>query len=78
MKTMTCKQLGGVCDQAFTALSFEDMAQQSKAHAMDMFAQSDQAHLDAMEAMKSIMAKEGGMQEWFDAKRAEFDALPED
>lgn len=78
MKTMTCKQLGGVCDQTFTASNFEDMAQQSKAHAMDMFAQNDQAHLVAMEAMKSVMAKEGAMQEWFDAKRAEFDALPED
>ncbi len=78
MKTMTCKQLGGVCDQAFTASSFDDLAQQSKAHAAEMFAQNDQPHLDAMQAMKSLMMKEGAMQEWFDAKRAEFDALSED
>jgi hypothetical protein len=30
MKTMTCKQLGGACDQAFHAETFEEMAEKSK------------------------------------------------
>ena len=77
MKTMTCKQLGGACDFEFTANSFEDMAEQSKNHAMEMMKQNDQAHLDAMEDMKSLMQTPGAMQDWFAARRAEFDALPD-
>ena len=41
MKTMTCKQLGGACDKAFTASSFEEMTEMSKAHGMEMFQKQD-------------------------------------
>jgi hypothetical protein len=37
MKTMTCKQLGGACDKEFYANSFEEMADLSKKHGMEMF-----------------------------------------
>lgn len=37
MKTMTCKQLGGACDIAFNANTFEEMADMSKKHGMEMF-----------------------------------------
>jgi predicted small metal-binding protein len=73
MKTMTCKQLGGACDKEFQANSFEEIAQMSKAHGMEMFQKSDQAHLNAMNAMKDP----GAMNTWFENKRKEFEALPE-
>lgn len=76
MKTMTCRQLGGACDLEFTAASFDEMAQLSREHGMAMFAQNDQAHLAAMEEMKSLKSDPEAMQAWFDGKRAEFDALP--
>lgn len=78
MKSMTCQQLGGACDHVFTAETFDEMAEQSKAHAMQMLQSNDQPHLDAMQAMKDLMQKEGAMQAWFEAKRAEFTALPDD
>lgn len=37
MKTMTCKQLGGVCDHPFTANTFDEIAALSKNHGMEMF-----------------------------------------
>mgnify|MGYP000622117512 FL=1 len=37
MKTMSCKQLGGACDKKFQANSFEEIAELSKKHGMDMF-----------------------------------------
>ncbi|MGS0526510.1 hypothetical protein ACU8V7_16330 [Zobellia nedashkovskayae] len=37
MKTMTCKQLGGACDMEFSANTFEEIADLSKNHGMEMF-----------------------------------------
>lgn len=76
MKTMTCKQLGGACDLEFKADTFEEIAELSKQHGMEMFQKSDAAHLKAMDEMKELMQNPSAMQEWFEAKRKEFDALP--
>lgn len=78
MKTMTCNQLGGACDLKFHADSFEEIVTQSKQHGMDMFQQKDEAHLKAMNDMKQLMQTPDAMKAWFDSKRKEFIALPED
>ncbi len=78
MKAMTCKQLGGACDEVFLANSFEEIAELSKNHGMEMFQQSDEAHLKAMDEMKELMKNPDAMKEWFETKRKEFDALLED
>lgn len=78
MKTMTCKQMGGACDETFSAETFEEMAELSKAHGMEMFQKQDAAHLAIMNEMKSVMEKEGGMEEYIAEKRRAFDAVPED
>ena len=77
MKAMTCKQLGGACEDVFHANTFDEMAEISKQHGMDMFQDKDQAHLDAMEKMQQLMQKPGAMKEWFESKRKEFEALPD-
>lgn len=77
MKTMTCRQLGGACDLEFHAQSFEEIAQMSKNHGMEMFQKGDEAHLKAMQEMQIIMQSPIAMNEWFENKREEFDALPE-
>ena len=74
---MTCIQLGGACDKAFQANSFEEIAEQSKKHGMEMFQKGDKAHLEAMNKMMELMKKPEAMQEWFEGKRKEFEALPE-
>ena len=78
MKTMTCKQLGGACDMVFLANSFEEMAELSKKHGMEMFQKGDKDHLEAMNEMKALMKTQDAMKEWFETKRKEFDALPND
>ena len=77
MKTMNCKQLGGACDKAFHADTFEEIAELSKKHGMEMFQKSDELHLKAMNEMQALMQKPEAMKEWFENKKKEFDALPE-
>lgn len=78
MKTMTCKQLGGACDEQFQANTFEEIAELSKLHGMEMFQKQDTAHLEAMNKMQQMMQKPQAMQDWFQSKKNEFNALPED
>ena len=77
MKTMTCKQLGGACDKQFQANTFEEIAELSKSHAMEMFQKKDAAHLDAMSKMQKLMQQPQAMQNWFQSKKDEFEVLPE-
>lgn len=78
MKTMTCKQLGGACDKEFHANSFDEIAGMSKQHAMEMFQKKDAAHLKAMNEMQELMQKPEAMKKWFENKKKEFEALPEE
>ncbi|MEO8400077.1 MAG: DUF1059 domain-containing protein [Ignavibacteriaceae bacterium] len=77
MKTMTCKQLGGACDKEFHANTFEEIADMSKKHGMEMFQKKDDAHLEAMKKMQELMKTPDAMQKWMEDKRKEFEALPE-
>ena len=78
MKTMTCKQLGGACDEKFSGETFDEMAEKSKAHGVKMFEKQDPAHFAAMHEVMAMMEEPEKMRAWLDAKRAEFDALPND
>jgi len=78
MKTMTCKQLGGACERKFQANSFEEIAEMSKLHGMEMFQKQDEEHLEAMKRIQALMQQPNAMQEWFESKRKEFEALSED
>ena len=77
MKTMTCKQLGGACEKKFNANTFDEISEMSKKHGMEMFQKSDKPHLKAMNEMQEIMKSHNSMNEWFENKKKEFNALPE-
>lgn len=76
MKTMTCKKLGGACDKEFHANTFEEIAEMSKNHGVEMFQNGDKLHLEAMDRMQELMKSPETMNEWFENKRKEFDLLP--
>lgn len=78
MKTMTCKQLGGACDKAFSAETFDEIIELSKAHGLEMFQTMDALHLEAMQRVTEMMQDPQKMQAWIELKRQEFAALPED
>ena len=77
MKTWTCKDLAGACDAEFHADTFDEMAEMSKKHGMDMLEQGDQAHIEAMAKMKELMSDPEAMKEWFESVRKMFDGLSE-
>lgn len=61
MKTMSCKQLGGACEKKFNANSFEEIAQMSKQHGIEMLQIKDEAHLMAMNQMQGLMQNPDAM-----------------
>ena len=77
MKSMTCKQLGGACNLEFKADTFEEIAEMSKNHGMEMFQKGDKAHLDAMNDMQKLMQSKNAFDKWMNEKMKEFDALHE-
>lgn len=77
MKKMTCKQLGGACDIVFEAKTFEEMAELSRKHGMEMYQAGDQSHLDAMKNMQELMQSPENMSRWMAERKAEFDASPD-
>jgi len=72
---MTCKQLGGASDLEFHANSFDEIAEDSKNHAMDMLEKNDPAHLNAMDKMRQLMKTPEAMADCFENKRMEFENL---
>ena len=76
MKTMTCKQLGGACDKEFHAKTFEEMAEMSKKHGMEMYKKGDGGHIKVMKEMMELMNNPNDMKKWTDSKQKEFNALP--
>jgi hypothetical protein len=77
MKSMTCKEIGGACDQVFEANTFEELVELSKQHGMEMFQKQDPAHMAVMQKMAELMQNPTAMNEWMESKRLAFDALPD-
>ncbi len=74
---MTCKQLGGACDLEFMANTFDEIADMSKNHGMEMFQKGDEAHLNAMNNMQNLMKTQSAFNEWMELKKKEFNLLPD-
>lgn len=77
MKTMTCKQLGGACEQPLSANTFDEIAMMASKHGREMVQQGDAAHLEAMNEMRSKMTSPDAINAWMDEKRKAFDAAPD-
>jgi hypothetical protein len=78
MKTMTCRQLGGACEQTFSANTFDEIAMMVSKHAREMVQQGDGAHIAAMNDMRSAMSSPDAMNNWMNEKRNAFNALPDE
>ncbi len=74
MKSKTCTQLGGACEQDFSSETFDDLAVPSQQHAKEMFGANDGPHLVAMKNTMELM-KSGELDAWMVARKAEFEAL---
>ena len=58
--------------------TFEEIADMSKNHGMEMFQKQDAAHLEAMQKMQSLMKTPEAMRAWMEEKRREFESMPEE
>ena len=68
MKTMTCRQLGGPCDQELRAETWDDMVTAMTKHVMAK-------HPDTAEAMKKM--HDADPKQWGREHRPQWDAAPE-
>lgn len=55
MKSMGCSRLGGACEKEFHENTFEEIAELSKQHGIEMYQYGDTAHLEAMQIMQELM-----------------------
>jgi predicted small metal-binding protein len=78
MKTMTCKQLGGACDQTFSSNNFDEIAMMVSHHAREMVQRGDTAHIGATNDMRKAMTSPETVAAWMNDRRNAFNALPED
>lgn len=58
MKKLTCKDLGGPCDQEITGNSFEEVGNNCKTHVMEQVNAGDGAHVAAVNKMKNATPEE--------------------
>ena len=78
MKTMTCRQMGGPCDEAFHGEIADAVIKLQDQHLKDMVAGGDVAHEPALEEMRGRWKRPIKGMGWYrDVKKA-FAALPDD
>lgn len=65
MKTMTCRELGGVCDQKLSAETWDDMVKKMTAHVIGK-------HPDVAEGMKKM--HEQDPEKWGKEMKPKWDA----
>jgi len=75
MKSMTCKELDGVCDEEIKGETPEEMMKNSQEHAMSA---NDDAHKNKMKQMGEMPKDPETIKKYMDDFKAKFDALPED
>ena len=73
---MSCKQLGGACNQKFHSETFEDMAEQSRKHGEEMFKQGDEAQIKAMNEMQKLVQAPHALTQWMESKKKNLTLCP--
>ena len=78
MKTMTCREMGGPCDQSFRGESADDVINQQDQHLKEAVAAGDTAHEPANNDMRGRWKHPIKGMGWYKSTKKAFAALPED
>jgi hypothetical protein len=78
MKTMTCKQLGGPCNQPNRGGTADEVIKAQDRHLKEVVAGGDNAHEGALKEMKSRWKHPVAGMGWYKQAKRDFAALPED
>lgn len=71
MKTMTCKQLGGMCDEQIQGATEDEMMGNGMKHL-------EVAHPEMAESVKTMSPEDPMMVDWVAKFKADFAETPED
>lgn len=77
MKTMTCRQMGGVCDLAHEGEDHNDVIKAHDAHLRAVVAEGDTAHVPALDAMKGRWKRPISGLRWYRQVQRDLAAQPE-
>lgn len=78
MKTMTCKQLDGPCDNAFHGITADEVIKAQDKHLKEMVAQGDATHAGALKDMRGRWRNPIAGMGWYRKAKRDFAALPDD
>ena len=78
MKTMTCKQMGGPCDDPFHGNKADEVIKAEDKHLKEMVSSSDETHKSASKMMKDRWKNPIAGMGWYMKTKKAFAALPED
>lgn len=78
MKTMTCKQLGGACDLAFTGEDANEIIHAQDRHLREAVAAGQSDHEPALRDMKGRWRRPLSGMKWYRQVQRDFADLPDD
>lgn len=78
MKRMTCRQLGGTCDQAHAGNDHNEVIQAQDAHLREVVAAGDRDHEPALKDMKGRWRRPVSGLKWYRQVQRDFAALPDE
>jgi len=78
MKTMTCRQLGGPCDQQFRGETADEVIKAQDRHLKDVVQAGDSSHEQAHQDMKGRWRHPLASMGWYREAKRSFAELPED
>lgn len=77
MKTMSCRQMGGPCDQQFHGDTADEVIKAQDRHLKDMVSAGDETHAGARQAMKDRWKHPIAGMGWYKDVKRSFAALAE-
>ena len=77
MKTMTCRQMGGTCDLELSGTTADEVIKLQDKHLRSVVADGDDAHQDALAAMKGRWKHPIKGMGWYRDVKRDFAALPD-
>jgi hypothetical protein len=78
MKTMTCLQMGGPCDEAFHGNTADEVIHAQDSHLKEAVARGDETHKSALKSMQGRWKHPVKGMGWYLGTKKAFAALPED
>jgi hypothetical protein len=78
MKTMTCQQLGGPCEETLQGDTADAVIKAQDRHLREMVDGGDDSHADALKAMKGRWKHPISGMGWYRSTKRAFASLPDD